>query len=466
MKKIITFACAAAFCLPATAQTPQQATDAAAQVENSSDELLTAEELQTLVAPVALYPDTLLIQIFVAATQPLEIVKAERFLLDNAGRDAAELEPEIEAMGWDPSVTVLATAFPEIVGQMATHIDWTETVGTAMLAQSDDVLDAVQVMRDLAIESGALVSGAEQTVEVTEDEEVIITPTDPEIVYVPEYVPTEVYSGPSAGDVLGATLLTFGIVAVIDEIFDDNDDWYDYWGCRNCGGWGGGPIIRDPDIDIDVDGNVNIGNEIDLGDRMNVDRDNIDLENRPDIGWTPDSDRAQEAREKIANRQPPETGQTRLPVDRPEGRSDQLREQLSAKTGAADISRPTTQGRAGQVAVGAGAGAAAGAALANRGNSGNAENRLPQIDRGNISGERANAKAEALAKTREPPVAAKPQVKSKPKVTKKPQVQSRPGNVQRKPSASKGAAMKKKSSGGKARSASARGKGAKAKLRR
>ena len=128
----------------------QEASDDAAATENASatsSDLLTDAELQTLVAPVALYPDTLLIQILVAATQPLEIVKAERYLLDNADRDASELGPEIEAMGWDPSVSVLATAFPEVVGQMATHVDWTETVGTAMLAQSDDVLDAVQVMR-------------------------------------------------------------------------------------------------------------------------------------------------------------------------------------------------------------------------------------------------------------------------------------------------------------------------------
>ena len=119
-----------------TALFAQEATDDAAASEETSDRLTDAE-LQTLVAPVALYPDTLLIQILVAATQPLEIVKAERYLLDNADRDPVELEPEINAMGWDPSVSVLATAFPEVVGQMATHIDWTETVGTAMLAQSE-----------------------------------------------------------------------------------------------------------------------------------------------------------------------------------------------------------------------------------------------------------------------------------------------------------------------------------------
>ena len=458
-------ALAACLCIAQSGLAQETATESDAAETAPEEELLTAEELQTLVAPVALYPDTLLIQIFVAATQPLEIMKAERFLLDNADRDPAELEPEIEAMGWDQSVTVLATAFPEVVGEMATHIDWTETMGTAMLAQSDDVLDAVQVMRDLAIDSGALVSGEEQTVEVTQDETVVITPTDPEVVYVPQYVPSAVYTGPSAGDVIGATLLTFTTVAIIDEIFDDDDDWYDYWGCRNCGGWGGGPIIRDPDIDIDVDGNVNIGNEIDLGDRVNVDRDDIDIGNRPDVGWTPDPDRAEEARDKIADRQRPEGRPGGLPVERPEGRSDQLREQLSSRTGTADISRPELRDRAGEIAAGAGAGAAAGAFIGSQGSA--VQNRLPQVNRGDVAPEKARAKADAVAKTRQKPAAARPQVKSKPKAAKKPQqIKRTAAPAQRKPKATKGKAMKKKSGGNKARKASARGKASKAKMRR
>ncbi|WP_282153296.1 DUF3300 domain-containing protein [Ruegeria atlantica] len=403
---------------------------------NSSD-LLTDAELQILVAPVALYPDTLLIQVFVAATQPIEIVKAERYLLDNAERDPIELEPEIEAMGWDPSVSVLATAFPEVVGQMATHIDWTETMGTAMLAQSDDVMDAVQVMRDQAIDSGALVSGPEQTVEVSNDDTVIITPTEPETVYVPQYNPETVYTGPSTGDVVGAALLTFGTVALIDEIFDDDDDWYGYWGCRNCGGWGGGPIYRNPDIDIDVDGNVNIGNDINLGDRT-------------DIGWNPDPDRQQEARDKIADHKRPEGGRGDLPVNRPEGRTDELRAKLSRESGAADISRDG----AAAVAAGAGAGAIAGGALANRGSG---DKSLPQVNRGNVDRDKAEAKQQAIDRTKRPDAAKKP-VKKKP--------QAKKAVTQRKSASSKGNAMKKKASGAQAHKASRRGHAAKAKRRR
>ena len=370
---------------------------------------------------MALFPDTLLIQILVAATQPLQIVKAERYLLDNADRDPVELEPEIEAMGWDPSVSVLATAFPAVVGQMATHIDWTETVGTAMLAQSDDMLDAVQVMRDQAIDSGALVSGPEQTVEVSDDDAVVITPTQTETVYVPQYNPETVYTGPSTGDVVGAALLTFGTVALIDEIFDDDDDWYGYWGCRNCGGWGGGPIYRNPDIDIDVDGNVNIGNDIDLGDRTN-------------IGWNPDPDRKKEAQDKISDHKRPGGGRGDLPVNRPEGRTDELRAKLSRESGAADISR----GGAAAVAAGAGAGAIASGALANRGSG---SKPLPQVNRGNVDLDKAAAKQQAIDRTKRPD-AAKKSVKKKPQAAKKPQVKK--ATAQHKPAASKGKAMKKK----------------------
>ena len=422
-------------CVSTFALAQESSEDLAAKDDNSatSSSLLTDAELQTLVAPVALYPDTLLIQIFVAATQPLEIVKAERYLLDNADRDTVELEPDIEAMGWDPSVSVLATAFPEVVGQMATHIDWTETVGTAMLAQSDDVMDAVQVMRDQAIDSGALVSGPEQTVEVSDDDTVVITPTEPETVYVPQYNPETVYTGPSTGDVVGAALLTFGAVAFIDEIFDDDDDWYDYWGCRNCGGWGGGPIYRNPNIDIDVDGNVNIGNDIDLGDRT-------------DIGWNPDPDRQQEARKKIADHKRPEGGRGDLPVNRPDGRTDELRAKLSRESGAADISRD--RGAAAAV-VGAGAGAVAGGALANR---------------GNANRDKAAAKQQAIDRTKRPDATKKP-VAQRPQTSKKPQAK-KAASTQGKPRASKGQALQKKASGSRTQSASKRGHAAKGTRRR
>ncbi len=237
----------------------------------SEETLLSDEDLQTLVAPIALYPDTLLIQILVAATYPLEVVKADALVEANADAPPDALSDQIDEKGWDDSVTVLATAFPDVLSEMADHVEWTESMGTAMLAQSDDVMDAVQVKRAQAQEAGTLTSNEQQTVEVTQEgdagDTIIIQPADPEVVYVPQYDPEAVYvdDGNDVGDAIAAGLIAFTTFVLIDEIFNDNDPWNYYWGCRNCGGWGGGPIIHNPSVDIDVDGNVNIGNDIDIG---------------------------------------------------------------------------------------------------------------------------------------------------------------------------------------------------------
>ena len=321
-----------------------QTADSAAQ-SAEAEGLLTQAELETLVAPVALYPDTLLIQILVAATNPLEVVKADRLLATTDQSDPQLLKAAVEAEGYDPSVEVLATAFPEVITDMAAHIEWTEAMGDAMLAQSEDVQTAIQTMRAQAINSGALVDGEgeQQTVEVSNDNNVVITPTDPQVVYVPQYDPQVVYqqNDNAVGDALMAGALTFGTVALIDSIFDDDDDWGgNYWGCRNCGGWGGGPIYRNPDVDIDVDGNVNIGNRVDIDrDKVNIDKDRWG-DRDPDGGWKPDKDRQDKARDEIARKRG-EGGKTKLPIDKTDAaKRDKLRQDLSARAGTTDISRP------------------------------------------------------------------------------------------------------------------------------
>lgn len=305
----------------AIAQSDTQA-DTQDQTGAAGDDLLTTQELQDLVAPVALYPDTLLIQILVAATYPLDVVKADRLVQDNEGNPQDEVTAAIESQGWDESVEVLATAFPDVLADMAVHVDWTEAIGTAMLAQDDDVMSAVQDMRDIAHENGALQSGDEQTVEVTQEgdeETIIIQPADPQTVYVPQYDPEVVYvEQDNSNDLLTAGLITFGTFILIDAIFDNNDPWHDYWGCRNCGGWGGGPIIHNPDIDIDIDGDVNIGNG--------------------NIGWKPEDKRRDEARDKISDHRDPDRASD-LKTKKPD-RGDEMRQRLSDQTGAADISRP------------------------------------------------------------------------------------------------------------------------------
>ncbi|MEE4189050.1 MAG: DUF3300 domain-containing protein [Roseobacter sp.] len=407
--------------------------DAAAQEAVATDEeadLLTTEELQNLVAPVALFPDTLLIQILVASTSPMEVVKSDRLLLVNEGEDPEVIKAAIEAEEYDESVEVLAVAFPEVIQDMALHLEWTETMGDAMLAQSDDVMDAVQTMRTQAINSGALISGEQQLVEVTEEEAVIIQPTNPEVVYVPQYDPQVVYATNNSNiftDALTTSLIAYGTFSVMDAIFDDDDDWNDYWGCRNCGGWGGGPIYRNPDIDIDVDGNVNIGNTIGSG--------NI-ADRRPDGGWRPDENRSRDARDKIASKRDGD-GKTKLPTRKSDSRADGLRGKLSSASGAPDISRPGNALKPEAIRK----------TMAKPGLSG--------ISRDGIRENRPQA-SKAIKK----PGASKPSVK-KPSAIKSPiKKASKPKSVK------KPTATQKKAAGPKARKASERGKASGKKLKR
>lgn len=214
-------------------------------------------------------------------------------------------------------------------------------------------------MRAQAINSGALIDTEQQVVEVADDN-VIIAPANPDVVYVPQYDPQVVYVE-NTSNVVGDALLTgaiaFGTFAIMDAIFGNDDYWGgNYWGCRNCGGWGGGPIIRNPNIDIDIDGNVNIGNKVDIN-RDNIDRDRWG-ERGPDGGWQPDTDRQQNARDQISKKRG-EGGATQLPVNKADlAKRDKLRSDLAARSGAADISRPEGGDRA-QTLKGAGPGATA-----------------------------------------------------------------------------------------------------------
>lgn len=324
-----------AFATAPVAQTtdPMPATDAAQPPAADQGALLTQAQLETMVAPVALYPDTLLMQLLIAATVPLDVVKAAQFLDGNSAADPETLKPEIDAKDWDQSVKVLATAFPDVIGDMADHIDWTEAMGDAMLAQTDDVMTAIQTLRQQAINNGALQSGEQQTVEVTKDsttntETVVIEPTDPQVVYVPQYDSNTIFGNP-VGDALLAGAIAWGTFTLIDEIFDDDDDWNGYWGCRNCGGWNGAPIIRNPDVDIDIDGDVNIGN------RFEVDRDKIDID-RDKVTWKPDQASRDKARDRIENSRGP-GGATTLPIKKPASRADDLRGNLAQRPETRDL---------------------------------------------------------------------------------------------------------------------------------
>jgi hypothetical protein len=151
------------------------------------------EQLDQLLAPIALYPDPLIAQILMAATYPLEVVEADRWLQDsqNASLKGDELTAALDQQTWDPSVKSLVP-FPQILHMMDGNLDWTERLGDAFLADQAAVMDSVQRLRWRAEGAGTLRSTPQQVV-TTEGQVITIEPANPEIVYVPVYDPTAVY---------------------------------------------------------------------------------------------------------------------------------------------------------------------------------------------------------------------------------------------------------------------------------
>jgi len=183
----------------AVAQAPAPATPPAASTTASSpaEKTFSKEELEQLVAPIALYPDSLFVQVLMASTYPLEIVSAERWVKANPKLKDKALEDALQQQPWDESVKSL-TVFPQVLTMMSEKLDWTQKLGDAFLAQQADVLATAQTLRAKAVSQGSLKDSSEQKV-VTEKVEsttvIKIEPTNPEVVYVPTYNPAVVYGG-------------------------------------------------------------------------------------------------------------------------------------------------------------------------------------------------------------------------------------------------------------------------------
>src|SRR5467141_1573902 len=156
------------------------------------------DQLDSLVAPIALYPDPLLAQTLAASTYPLELIQLQQWLLKKPGLKDQALADAVAKQPWDPSIQALS-GLPDVVKRLADDIQWTTDLGNAFLAQQGDVMDAVQRMRKKAEDNGTLKSNEEQKVEnkVVENKSVIVVePAKPDVVYVPEYNPVAVY-GPA-----------------------------------------------------------------------------------------------------------------------------------------------------------------------------------------------------------------------------------------------------------------------------
>ncbi len=205
---------------------------------------LTTQELESLVAPIALYPDALVAQILSGATYPDQIAVANYWLQQNKDLTGSALGQAVNKQSWDPSVKAL-TQFPSVLNNMAQNISWTSQLGEAYHNQSSDVMAAVQTLRAQAKAAGNLKSGSQITVVQQTPQTIVIQPTNPQVVYVPEYNPAVIYGTPyvvpayvaptySTADVVATGLLSFGAGMAVGAMMSGGCcGWgYSSWNCN------------------------------------------------------------------------------------------------------------------------------------------------------------------------------------------------------------------------------------------
>jgi hypothetical protein len=204
---------------------------------------LSAEELQALVAPIALYPDALVAQILGAATFPDQVALASNWLQQNKSLTGTALTKAVDGQTWDPSVKAL-TQFPSVLDNMAKNLSWASSLGEAYHTQAADVMTAVQTLRAKAKAAGNLKSGSQITVVEQSPQVIVIQPTNPQVVYVPTYNPTVVYGAPvvtpgySTAAVVTTAVIAFGVGIAIGAAMSNS--WgYSYWNCN----WHGGTVV-------------------------------------------------------------------------------------------------------------------------------------------------------------------------------------------------------------------------------
>src|SRR5579859_3483539 len=154
----------------------------------------TPAQLQQLVAPIALYPDALVAQILAAATYPDQIVEADRWMQQHPELKGDQLGQQVDQQSWDPSVKALAE-FPSVLANMDKNLSWTSSLGDAYVNQQQDLMNAVQALRQAAEKAGNLKSTPQENV-TQQGQTIVIVPSNPQVVYVPEYDPWVVYGSP------------------------------------------------------------------------------------------------------------------------------------------------------------------------------------------------------------------------------------------------------------------------------
>ncbi len=272
--------------VPLIAQERQQP-----DAQADAPKLKTADQLDSLVAPIALYPDPLLAQILAASTYPLEVVQAQRWLKANPKLTGEDLTKAAAKQSWEASVQALV-AFPQALKLLDDNLQWTTDLGNAFLDQQSDVMLAIQRMRMKAKESGKLQTTKEQKVEVkaVESKTIIeIQPANPQVIYVPSYDPVVVYGPPpvyayppvyyppppSAGAIVATAAVSFGVGVMMGA----------FWGgCCGGGGWGWGCGWGNNNITI----NNNFQNRYGYNNIQNIqggNRTNIGNANRGNTNW-------------------------------------------------------------------------------------------------------------------------------------------------------------------------------------
>src|SRR5215471_6040209 len=302
-----------AFLLVSGSTTVYGSEPASLQGENASAEApkIPNDQLDSLVAPIAFYPDPLLAQTLAASTYPLEIIQLQQWLAKNPKLKDKELAEAVAKQPWDPAVQAMA-GLPEVVKRLADDVQWTTDLGNAFLAQEKDVMDAVQRMRKKAQDKGNLKSTEQQKVETKEVENkqvIVVEQSNPQVVYVPSYNPVVVYGPPvyayppiyypPPGYYAAGAAISFGVGVAMGAM------WSGGWG-YGCG-WGG----RNVQINNynSFNRNVNVNRNANVNRNVNNTTSNWN-HNPQHRGGAPYSDRATADRfggaargESVANRQ-------------------------------------------------------------------------------------------------------------------------------------------------------------------
>src|SRR5271165_3402513 len=212
---------------------------------------MTEQELESLVSPIALYPDALVAQILAGSTFPDQIAVASYWLQQNKNLTGSALAQAVNSQSWDPSVKAL-TQFPSALNNMAQNMSWTSQLGEAYHNQQSEVMAAVQTLRKQAQAAGNLKTTPQQTVTTQTQgntQVIVIQPASPQVVYVPTYNPTVVYGTPynppgySTGDLVATSLLSFGAGIAVGAAISGGWGWSS-WNCNWYHGgayWGGAP---------------------------------------------------------------------------------------------------------------------------------------------------------------------------------------------------------------------------------